>query len=246
MHYYKLIIAYDGTNYDGWHEQPHKKTVEDVLYTTFKTVFKREGYILAASRTDAGVHALGQVAVFRTDFDLEPGLLKKAWNDRLPPDIMIRSLRPVDASFHPHYGVKQKTYFYHVFLQRPLPFVARYGWHFPLTLDLCKLQECLNIFLGKHDFRSFCSSDYKKDTTRTIDSIRLVYLKRYRAYRIEVSGQRFAYNMIRRIVGAALYVARHDDIPASYLLDVLAEKNPQQILPTAPARGLLLYKIVYE
>lgn len=246
QHYYKLIIAYDGTEYQGWQEQPHKNTVKDTLVAAFKVVFKCESYLVAASRTDAGVHALGQVALVRTTLALDPVLLQRAWNNALPSSISIRSIQRVDQSFHPQKNVFQKTYWYHFCLERPLPFIGRFVWRFPQAIDSEKLKECLQVFIGTHDFRSFCSSDYQDDTVRTIDDIRLVYLKRYNVYRIEVCGQRFLYNMIRRIVGAALYVASRNNLSEDDLKRAIDAKNPEQILPNAPAHGLLLYKIVYE
>ena len=245
MNYYKLIIAYDGTNYQGWHEQRHKKTVEDTMYEVFKTVFGCDGYLVAASRTDSGVHALGQVALLKTSLTLDPVFMQRAWNNKLPRDIVIRLLRQISSSFHPQQHVKQKTYWYHIFTKLPLPFINRYGWYFRRSFDIGKLKNCLNIFTGTHDFRSFCSSDYKKDTVRTIDNIRLIYIKRYKVYRIEVCGQRFLYNMIRRIIGATLYVASRQYLSENVLHEALVAKTPRQTFPNAPSHGLLLYKILY-
>jgi len=246
MNYYRLKIAYDGTQYQGWHEQSHKQTVEDTLYGVFKAIFGCDAYLVSASRTDSGVHALGQIALLKTSLRLDPNLLKKAWNDSLPNDIVIRSLEKTDALFHPQANVQQKTYWYHVFTDRPLPFVGRYGLYFRRSFDIQKLQRCLNVFKGTHDFRSFCSSDYQKNTVRTVDDIRLMYIKRYNIYRIIVCAQRFIYNMIRRIVGASLYVASREQLFEKDLFQALDAKTPRQTLPNAPAHGLLLYKIVYE
>lgn len=246
MNYYRLIIAYDGTDFQGWHEQPHKQTVEDALYEAFKTAFAKEGYIVAASRTDAGVHALGQVVLLQTSLDLDTHLMQKVWNDKLPSAILIRSLEKVSNLFHPQRNVQQKIYWYHIFTQRPLPFVSRYGWYYRNSFTTEKLQRCLDVFKGTHDFRSFCSSDYQKDTIRTIDDIRLIYIKRYNVYRVEVYGARFLYNMIRRIVGASLYVASRQNMSENDLKIALEAKNPEQTLPNAAACGLLLYKIMYK
>lgn len=243
---YKIIIAYDGTNYQGWQTQTATcKTVAHVLQAAFETVFGRTIKLIGASRTDSGVHAMGQVAVFTTDFAITPELLMYAWNNELPADILIRALHEVPLDFNPRYPVTQKTYYYHFFITRPLPFAARYGYYFYRPIDMQKLKDALAIFAGTHDFRSFCSGYDMTDTVRTIDSIKLVYLRRYNAYRIVVQGPGFLRYMIRRIVGACLEVASREKLSLDVLRTALEEKHPEQTLPNAPAHGLVLYKIDY-
>lgn len=244
---YTLIIAYDGTRYAGWQQQPNAISILSTLEKVFLQVFKKPVGILGASRTDAGVHALGQVALLRTDFFINPNILKKALNDILPSDIVIRSAMTAADDFHPWYNVAQKTYYYHFFIQRPLPFAARYGWYYPYRIDYQKLQAALALFVGTHDFRSFvCAEDERAEMVRTIDAIRLSYVRRYGMYRIEVQGKKFLRHMIRRIVGAALYVASHTNVSICVISAILDRKNPRHHLPTAPSCGLLLRKIVYE
>lgn len=246
MNTYKLIIAYDGTDYAGWQVQPTGTAVTNILLKTFHTVFQRNPLsLLGASRTDAGVHALGQVARVQLDFAISADALQHAWNSKLPDSIVIRSCQQVENSFHPHVNVAQKTYWYNFFLDRPLPFVARYG-HFNFKeLDKEKLQQALNAFVGTHDFRSFCT-DENRDTLRTIDAISFRYINRLNMYQIEVKGERFLRYMIRRIVGAALEIASRDDLSVDLLRKTLQAKNPEHTLPTAPAKGLLLRKICYK
>jgi tRNA pseudouridine38-40 synthase len=247
LHQYKLIIAYDGTDYHGWQMQYHCLSVTQVLQDTFKKVFFKDITIVGASRTDAGVHAVGQVATFTTDMVIDPIAMRKAWNSILPPSILIRSAERVDGSFHSQRNVKQKTYYYHFFSERPLPFLARYGWFFHRAVSLEKLRDCLQVFVGTHDFRSFCTlDDEQKNTIRTIDEISVAYISKFKVVRIRVRGHSFLHYMIRRIVGAALTVASHDHLDRSVLEKALAEKNPQQSLPKAPAQGLMLYKIKYQ
>ena len=247
MNYYVLKIAYDGTDYCGWQVQPDCPTITNRLQDSFKDVFGHEATIVGASRTDAGVHALGQVAVCRTPFFLEADRLRIAWNNRLPADILIRKLHQLDSSFHPQRNVRQKTYYYHFFLERPLPFVARYGWYINARCNMEKLQQALEVFCGTHDFRSFCTGDECGDNTiRNIDLITIEYLSRFKVYRIIVRGQSFLRYMIRRVVGASLAVAMRSDITVSDLQEVFAAKDPEHYLLNAPAKGLLLYKISYE
>ncbi len=245
---YKLIIAYDGTDYHGWQQQAHdQQTVAQVLQDTFHHVFKKKISVVGASRTDAGVHALGQPARFRLDVNIDPERMRKAWNSVLPTAFLIRSLERCDESFHPQNNVLQKTYYYHVFTERPLPMFARYGYYYRHHIDLEKLKKCLNVFIGTHDFRSFCTLyDDSKSTIRTIDSIDVIYIPRYKVYRIIVRGHSFLHFMIRRIVGACLEVASRADLDVSELEFQLARKSPDQILPKAPAQGLMLYIIRYK
>ncbi len=241
-----MIVAYDGTDYSGWQIQKHAKSVAGILQKTFKSVFDHDIKIIGASRTDAGVHALGQVVMFSSDVTIDLDNLKRAWSGALPADILIRSIEYASDNFHPQRNVKQKTYYYHFFQERPLPMAARYGYYYRFPIDLEKLQQALNVFIGTHDFRSFCTGDDREDTVRTIDSAVVYKLSRYNVYRIEIKGPGFLRYMIRRIVGACLDVAFKKEVPVSILSHALAEKNPAQTLPNAPAHGLLLYKINYK
>ncbi len=242
---YKIIVSYDGTNYFGWQIQPQVKTVTQTLQDAFAKAFGKTIKLLGASRTDAGVHATAQVARFYSDLNIRPEKLLFAWNNILPNDIVIKDLQKTREDFHPIIEAKQKTYHYHIFTKRPSPFVARYGWHYFKKIDLEKLETCLDIFVGTHDFASFCTDVPKeKNTVRTIDSITIEKNNDWDAHKIIFKGPGFLTHMIRRIVGACLHVASCD-IPVSYLQQMLDEKNPNQHLPSAPARGLLLYKIKY-
>lgn len=247
MNTYKLIVAYDGTDYSGWQIQPTGTAIANILHKTFYTVFQKKVSILGASRTDAGVHALGQVVRAQIDFSISADALQHAWNCKLPSSIVIRSCELVENSFHPHIAVEQKTYWYNFFIDKPLPFVARYGMFFFKPLNIDKLQQALNVFVGTHDFRSFCTEeDQQKDTIRTIDAINLRYIRRLNMYQIEVKGERFLRYMVRRIVGAALETASRKKYSIFDLKATLQAKNPEHSLPTAPAKGLLLRKIKYN
>ncbi len=242
---YKLIIAYDGSDYSGWQAQPNKPTVAGTLQDRFKDVFKNEITLIGASRTDTGVHALGQVASFSLDRSIPEDRLLWAWNNSLPQDIVIRSLTAAPADFHPRALVEEKTYYYHFFEERPLPFVARFGYYTG-PIDKEKLLQGLQVFVGTHDFRSFCTGYQAESTIRTINSIELVYSKRFGAYSIIVKGPGFLRYMIRRIVGACLDVASAKGVSQETLLNALAAKSPQQHFCVAPPSGLMLYEIHYK
>ncbi len=244
---FKIVVAYEGTDFNGWQVQPNAPSITQALQNAFAQHFDRKIKITGASRTDAGVHAIGQIATFSTDLDIDHQKLLSAWNDALPPTIVVRSLEQVADDFHPIYGVEEKTYWYHFFLNRPLPFVERYGWFFRRNLDLEKLEQALRIFVGTHDFRSFCTgTDMGENTVRTITHISLERFEQFGAWRIVVKGPGFMRHMIRRVVGAAMQIASKDGINIDYLADVLAQKNPRQTLVNAPAKGLCLYKIKYK
>jgi len=246
MNHYKLVIAYDGTDYCGWQEQKNKPSITEALKKAFGLVFAKEVSILGASRTDARVHALGQVALCKTGLDIPIQKMKQAWNNALPANIMIRSLQQKSPPFHPYYNVKQKTYHYHFFLNRPLPFLSRYGWYYPYSIDGAMLKKALDFFIGTHDFVSFRSSeDIRENTLRTIDVISLTYIKRFKMYRITIKGQKFLHHMIRRIVGASMTVASRNNRSLHVLKEVMAAQNSNNFLPNAPAQGLLLYNITY-
>lgn len=246
MSRYKIITAYDGTEYAGWQYQKNAVSISAVLQDTFYRVFKQKVTLYGASRTDTGVHALGHVAVFDTDLPVAPDMLRSAWNNQLPNDILIRELVPVADDFNPFFNIKEKVYWYHFFVDPPLPFAARYGLYYKYPLNMQKLKQALAAFTGTHDFRSFCSSQVTVPTIKTINVIDLSFIKRFNVYRIEVRGPGFLHNQVRRIVGAALTVASSDELSVAYLKQVLDERNPRQRLLCAPAHGLTLCKIIYH
>jgi tRNA pseudouridine38-40 synthase len=246
MAIYKMVVAYDGTAYHGWQRQPEDISVVQVLEESFKAVFKQKILISGASRTDAGVHALGQVASFALNMKIAPETLKFAWNNALPHDVLIQDISIASNNFNPRHGVLSKTYHYSFFTQRPLPFVQQYGWYFSRPVDLDVLHQALQIFVGTHDFRSFCTGYDMHSTIRTIHSIHLEYDQAKQAHRIVVKGPGFLRYMIRRIVGAALAVACKDQFSCQDIFIALEKKDPAQILPNSPAKGLLLYEIEYE
>ncbi len=248
MFKYKITVSYDGTNYSGWQAQPGKTTIVGTLNRIFKKIFGAQISVLGASRTDAGVHSQGQVAIFTTDLDLPPHKIQFAWNNILPDDIVVTSIERAHPDFHPHYNVKQKTYHYLVYNQRPSPFTAKYGWYHYKKIDIDRLRQALSHFLGTHDFRAFCTIENViiENTVRTIDSIDVLYDTELGAYRIEIKGEKFLRYMIRRMVGAAVKIASDDTLSPSLIATTLAKKDPSHELPNAPAHGLTLVKIEYN
>ena len=201
---------------------------------------------MGVSRTDAGVHADGQVAQFSVDLQVEPEKMLKAWSNQLSPEIVIKKLELVDDNFHLHKNIQEKIYHYNIFLKRPLPNVQRFGWYFGYPVDLEKLKQALEVFVGTHDFRSFCTGDERSDTVRTISKVSVNFVSEFRCWQIAVHGPKFLHYMVRRVVGACVEVASREFLPVSCLQEALAQKDPQQTLPKAPAKGLVLHKVIYK
>ena len=249
MKTYKIIISYDGTKYHGWQIQPKDITVSQQLQDSFRSVFKQNIKIIGASRTDSGVHALGQVAKFQTNLAINPSILLTAWNNILPNDILIRSLEEVCSDFHPQAFVKEKTYYYNFSINKPNPLISNYVYWIKQykcnIINFDKLNQALQTFVGTHNFRSFCTGQEHSSTIRTINSIKLTYLKRLKIYQIIFKGPSFLRYMIRRITGASLDVAKSHKLTIEDLRKSLASCNPEQNLSTAPALGLILRKILY-
>lgn len=241
----RIVVAYDGTDFAGWQTQPNQRGVANLLQNRFHAVFKERIKLIGSSRTDAGVHALGQVAIFQTTLNLDLERIKEVWNNALPSSIVIRSIDHCPDDFHPRYDVTQKTYHYHFFDLRPLPFVQRYGFFFQERVDFEKLKNALAIFEGTHDFRSFCTGDETESTIRTIDEICLEFNQSLNAHRIVFKGKGFLRYLIRRIVGACLYVSSKKELDITMLQRALDEKNSNQPLPKAEAQGLMLVQIDY-
>lgn len=243
-----MIISYDGTDFNGWQIQLDAPSICATLQKCFYSVFKKEIKILGASRTDSGVHALGQVATFKTDLDIQTEKIAEAWNNSLPKSIVIRKIEKVSDNFHPLVGVKQKTYYYRLFLKRPLPFVARYGFYYEFInlIDLKKFESALQFYIGKHDFASFCKidKDCPKETIRTINSINID--KKDEELKITIKGKSFLRFQIRRMIGYALDVARRPEISVDYIKELLANPDSKQKLLKADASGLCLGEINYE
>ena len=241
----KLTVAYDGTNYHGWQVQPNAVTIEGKLNEAISELTKETIQVIGASRTDAGVHALGNVAVFDTESRIPGGKFSYALNQRLPDDIVIQQSQEVDKDFHPRYCTCEKTYEY-VILNRkfPLPEYRNTAFFYYGDLDIKAMQEATKAFLGEHDFAGFCSAGAQvKTTVRTIYEL-TVEKKDNDMICIRVRGNGFLYNMVRIIAGTLLEVGK-GNIEAKSLEDRIAAADRSQAGPTAPARGLKLIRIQY-
>lgn len=226
--------------------QAQEKTIEHTLITSFERTFHQPVRLWGASRTDAGVHAFGQVVKCQTTLDLDGDRLCYAWNRKLPCDIRIRSIERIAPVFDPRSNVHYKTYHYYIFETPPSPFMHRYGWFSGYHFDKEYLKKIVQLFVGTHDFRSFCTGDhYAGGTIRNIDAIWLDELPDIGAVRITFVAERFMRYMIRRLVGAAMAVAGKK-FSLENLVTIFHKKDPAHHLPAAPACGLFLHEIIYR
>lgn len=241
----KLIVAYDGTNYHGWQIQPREISVEEVINKTLCKLTGEEIKVIGASRTDAGVHAYGNVAVFDTNSPIPGEKFSYALNQRLPEDIRIQNSCEVANEFHPRHCNCRKTYQYLIQNSEfPLPTNRLYTHFMHYELDVQAMQQAANDLIGEHDFKSFCSVKTSVlDTVRTIYDIRVT--KEEQRVSIVVRGNGFLYNMVRIIAGTLIEVGLHR-YPVTRIKEMLASKDRQTAGPTAPAKGLSLMKIEYE
>lgn len=240
----KLVLAYDGTNYCGWQVQPNGMSVQEMLQKHIEELTGEKVLLTGASRTDSGVHALGQVAVFDTSKIWPAERFVPALNQRLPKDIVIQAAEEVAPDFHPRYQNTLKTYEYRILNRRvPLPNERLTSYFVPQFLDIDAMGEAGKALVGTHDFHNFCSlKTTVPNTVRTITDLSLkkegdmIYLR--------ITGDGFLYNMVRIIVGSLLKVGFHkktvEDIQRS-----LQTEERYVVGPTAPPQGLTLVNIEY-
>lgn len=241
----KLVVAYDGTNYCGWQVQPNGITIEEVLNKALSSLLKEDIKVTGASRTDSGVHSLGNVAFFDTDTRIPAEKISYALNQRLPADIVVQDSCEVEPDWHPRHCNSRKTYEYRI-LNRTFPMPTRrldtYFVHY--GLDLERMRAAADFLVGTHDFKSFCSVNTPvEDTVRTIYSCTVERVDDI--ITIRVTGSGFLYNMVRIIAGTLVQVGL-GRLKAEEIPNILAAKNREAAGPTAPAHGLTMIGIEYE
>ena len=237
----KLVVAYDGTAYHGWQIQPGARTIEGELNRTLSELLQEEIQVIGASRTDSGVHALCNVAVFDTDTRIPAEKLSYALNQRLPENIRIQSSCEVEADFHPRHCDSRKTYEYRILNREfPLPTKRLYAHFTYVPLDVSKMEKAASYLIGEHDFKSFCATAAVVETT-----VRTLYEatvgRENDEIVIRVCGNGFLYNMVRIIAGTLMEVGRGNLEPEG-MKEILEAKDRTVAGPTAPACGLTLVK----
>lgn len=244
----KLTIAYDGTNYCGWQIQENGITVEAVINKVLSRITGEKIGVIGASRTDSGVHALGNVAVFDTNSTIPPERFLHPINQRLPEDIVIVKSEEVSLDFHPRYQDTEKTYEYHMINSRTLIPTKRLTHYFvSYHLEIEKMKAAAQYLIGTHDFVSFCNVNTEvEDTVRTIYSVELITNKGEEGEIIvRIRGNGFLYNMVRIIVGTLISVGRGFCDPCE-VKEMLEGKERTRGAITAPPHGLVLVEIKYN
>ncbi|HEV2424037.1 MAG TPA: tRNA pseudouridine synthase A [Terriglobia bacterium] len=265
----RLLLAYDGSSFHGWQRQPGLATVQACVEDSITGIVREPVKLYGSGRTDAGVHALGQVANFTTSCRIPAANLQRALNDILPADIRVRTVDEVAPDFHARYAVRSKIYRYRI-LQANVcpPFLWRYVWHYPHALDRRSMARAARVFAGTHDFTSFAATGADADDdaprpedsilpplrvpqekhdhsmVRTIFSSRILWRDRSAmlAYDVRCSG--FLHHMVRNIVGTLVEVGRGRLAPGE-VAAILQARDRTLAGPTAPPQGLCLMRVAY-
>lgn len=240
-----LVVAYDGTAYNGWQLQPGTPTIEGELNKALSSLLGEEIRVIGASRTDSGVHALCNIAVFDTNARIPAEKISYALNQRLPEGIRIQKSLEVAEDFHPRHCNSKKTYEYRILNREfPLPTKRLYAHFTYVPLDVELMRMGAKYLVGEHDFKSFCATAaVVETTTRTITDIGVE--KDGDEIVIRVTGTGFLYNMVRIIAGTLMEIGR-GNYPPQKVQEILAAKDRQAAGPTAPANGLTLVKYEFE
>jgi tRNA pseudouridine38-40 synthase len=241
----KLIIEYDGTNYLGWQRQPQGITIQEVLENTLEKITGEKITVIGSGRTDSGVHALAQVANFKTESAMTPDQFRKAFNSFLPKDIVVKKAEEVDLNFHAQFDSKSKVYLYRI-LNRDYPSALHRlrVWFIPDFLNLSQMEESARMLPGEHDFRAFALS--KLNTKTTVRRVLNIDLKEKSNGRVEfeIESTGFLKGMVRLIVGTLVQVGKEKITPEDFR-GILESGEKTNFVLTAPARGLFLKEVKY-
>jgi tRNA pseudouridine38-40 synthase len=241
----KITIEYDGTGYYGWQMQRETPTVQQVLQETIAMVLNRPVTLHGSGRTDSGVHALGQVANFRTDNSMEIEALRTAVNRLIPPDIVIRDIAEVDYSFHSRVNAQSRTYWYLIWnCPQRSAFFKRYAWHIPSPLDMPAMETAAHYLIGVKDFAAFQGAD--RENGHAMREVISVHFKKTRSHLIlfSITGNAFVKHMVRNIIGTLVDVGKNKISPDDFN-KVLQQKDRTLAGMTAPPQGLFLKKVKY-
>ena len=246
----KLVLAYDGSEFSGWQVQPDAATIQGTLASAIGRVTGEKVLPQGSGRTDAGVHALAQVATFATESPIPEQNLAKALNDILPPSIRVLDATEAPQEFHARKSANAKTYRYRMHRGAICPpFLARYVWHYPYPVDEDAMRLAATFVLGEHDFTSFSAVDSERGREdETISNVRRIFESTWERTKEEliytVRGNGFLYHMVRNLVGTFVLVGKGTLKPDS-IAEILRARNRSAAGATAPAGGLFLVSVEY-
>lgn len=240
----RLVVEYDGTDFHGFQRQPGLRTVDKVLEEAICRLTKEEVQVMGSGRTDAGVHALGQVVAFSTEASIPPDRYRQAINTLLPSDIRVIHSEEATSDFHPRYNARRKTYRYLVYRSNEgYTLYRRYAHQYAGRLNLALMQEATQHVIGEHDFRGFMATG--SDVQNTVRNVYQFTVEENLPWmKIEITANGFLYHMVRNLVGTLIEIGR-EVMTFEQLLGVLRTGDRKKAGPTAPARGLFLVKVDY-
>jgi tRNA pseudouridine38-40 synthase len=240
----RLVLSYDGTAYAGWQAQAGPPTIQALLTGAARGLCGEETRVTGASRTDAGVHALRQTVSLTTTSALPPAAILGALNAALPDDVRIREACEAAPDFHARFGARGKRYAYLIDNARiASPLLRRFAWHVPQPLDIARMRAALTGLRGRHDFSAFrAAAGRAQDPICTVRALHV--LRRKERVAVLISADRYLHHMVRTIVGSAVEVGRASR-DAAWLAEVLTGRDRRRAGPTAPARGLVLVRVMY-
>lgn len=245
MKNFKITLEYDGTKYNGWQKQGNtKNTIEYKLLEILKRMTGKNTEIFASGRTDSGVHAKGQVANFKIETIMSAKEILSYINTYLPEDIRVLQCEEVDERFHSRLNAKRKTYIYRIYQGKPPVFDRKYVYSTDFDLNVVEMNKASECFIGKHDFKSFCTKQkMKKSTVREIYSLDIV--QNGNETDIIITGNGFLYNMVRIISGTLLAVGK-GQLSADMIPEIIEAKNREKAGETLPPKGLCLLSVQYS
>ncbi|MBT8378825.1 MAG: tRNA pseudouridine(38-40) synthase TruA [Ignavibacteria bacterium] len=242
MFNYKMKIKYDGTNYSGWQIQENAQTIQQVLKDSIEQITRREINLIGSGRTDAGVHALGQVANFKFEKKLNLFKFKNSVNSILPTDISVSEISEVNEDFHSRFNAKTRSYLYLISKEKS-PFYHRYSYFYKKEVDFEKLKYLTKLFTGKKDFTSFCKVNTKVES-KICNVLEANWRKSKIFFLFYIESNRFLYGMVRAIIGTLLRTLEIED-SENYIKEIFESKNRESAADAAPAEGLFLFKVKY-
>jgi tRNA pseudouridine38-40 synthase len=245
VRHFKLTVTYDGTQYAGWQLQPNGRTVQEVVEGAVGKIAGRAVRVHGSGRTDAGVHANGQVANCSFDTQLSPATLLRALNANLPEDVRVLGVQEVGLEFHARFSAKGKEYRYQIDCGVAAdPFLRAYAWHHPRPLNVAAMRKAAGLLKGRHDFSALSANPMRpvESPVRTISKLTL--MKRGDILTISVAADGFLYRMVRSIIGALVKVGE-GKLAVEELRKLVNAKKRTALIETAPAKGLFLWRVWY-